>query len=412
MTAASVATKPITITAAQARAYLLSRAGAFYHPDGPAPDPTTLVEQIGILQVDPVAVVAANHHLVAHARMPHYLPAHLDTALYQERTLVESFHGIHAILPMADWRFYDRRLMPKTRWELRYDAEAGPVMERILGAIRDQGPLASRDFSSEDDRVRMQYGWGETAKAQMALQILLRRGFLMVHHRVGTQRVYDLTERIVPPHVDTTPVTEEERARHFGLRNLRYDGIAMGTGGIQVAIKAGDTVPVTIEGLRAKFFTTPDQVEAIAATAPIPEGARRAVLLPPLDPLIHHRQRLLALFSFDYLWEVYTPVAKRKYGPYTLPVLWGDRFVARLDPSLDRKRGVLVVRDLWFEPDAPDAAALYADLAAEIARFAAFHGDAAVALGNVHPPKRDRRVRAALKRAIALAPYRLRQRRP
>ncbi len=402
MTAVTVATTPITITAAQARAYLLRRAGSFYHRGGPPPDPTTLVEQIGILQVDPVAVVAANHHLIARARMPHYLPAHLDTALYQERTLVESFHGIHAILPMADWRFYDRRRMPKSRWELRYDAEAGDVMERILATIRERGPLASRDFSSEDDRTRMQYGWGETAKAQMGLQILLRRGFLMVHHRVGTQRIYDLTERILPPHVETTPVTEEERARHHALRDLRYEGLAMGVGGIQPAIQAGDTVPVTVAGIRAKFYTTPDQIDAIAGATPIADDERRAILLPPLDPLIHRRQRLLALFGFDYTWEVYTPVAKRKYGPYTLPVLWGDRFVARLDPSLDRKRGVLVVRDLWFEPDAPDDSALYADIAAEIARFAAFHGDAAVSLGNIHPEKRARRVRAALKRVVTL----------
>jgi uncharacterized protein YcaQ len=277
-----------------------------------------------------------------------------------------------------------------------------PLMERILATIRERGPLASRDFTSEDDRVRMQYGWGETAKAPMALQVLLRRGHLMVHHREGTQRIYDLTERILPPHVDMTPVTEEERARHFALRELRYEGLAMGVGGIQAAIKAGDTIPVTIEGLKPKFYTTPEQVEALATATPIADEERRAIFLPPLDPLIHRRQRLVALFGFDYMWEVYTPAAKRKYGPYTLPVLWGDRFAARLDPSLDRKRGVLVVRDLWFESDAPDDSALYADLATEIARFATFHGDAAVSLGNVHPEKRARRIRAALSRVVKL----------
>jgi hypothetical protein len=226
----------------------------------------------------------------------------------------------------------------------------------------------------------------------------------MVHHREGTQRIYDLTERVLPSHVDVTPVTEDERAHHFALRELRYEGLAMGASGIQPAIRAGDTVAVTIEGLRARFYTTPDQVDALTAVTPVGNEERRAILLPPLDPLIHRRQRLVALFGFDYLWEVYTPAAKRKYGPYTLPVLWGDRFAARLDPSLDRKRGVLVVRDLWFEPDTPDDSALYADLATEIARFAAFHGDAAVSLGNVHPEKRARRVRAALKRVVRLAP--------
>lgn len=402
MSARRIAMKPMTITAALARAYLLRRAGAFYHPDGPPPDPAALVQHIGILQVDPVAVVAANHHLVAHARMPHYRPAHLDAALYAERTLVESFHGIHAILPMADWRYYDRRYCPLSPWEERYDGEAGPVMARILATIRERGPLASRDFTSEDDRTLMQYGWGKTAKAQMGLQILLRRGFLMVHHRVGTQRVYDLTERVLPPGVDTTPVPEEVRVRHHALRDLHYAGLAMGTGGIQTAIKAGDTIPVRVEGVRATFYTTPDQADALAATPPIADDERRAILLPPLDPLVHRRARLAALWGFEYQWEVYVPVAKRVYGPYTLPVLWGDRFVARLDPSLDRKRGVLAVRALWFEPDAPADSALYADLAAEIARFAAFHGDVAVSLGSVAPAGKARRIHAALKRVVTL----------
>src|SRR5438270_11312563 len=149
MTAQSVATMPITIPAAHARAYLLRRAGAFYHSEGPPLDATTLVEQIGILQVDPVAVVAANHHLIAHARMPHYLPAHLDAALYHERTLVESFHGIHAILPMADWRYYDRRTGAPTWMEREHPEIMVPLMERILATIRERGPLASRDFTSE-----------------------------------------------------------------------------------------------------------------------------------------------------------------------------------------------------------------------------------------------------------------------
>lgn len=403
MGARRVATEPMTITPAQARAYLLRRAGAFYHPEGPPPDPAALVQRIGILQVDPVAVVAANHHLVAHARMPRYRPLHLDAALYTERTLVESFHGIHAILPMADWRYYDRRHAPDARWNRWYHSHAGAAMERILATIRERGPLASRDFTSEDDRTPIQYGWGTTAKAQMGLQLLLRHGFLMVHHRVGTQRVYDLTERVLPPGVDTTPVTEAERARHHALRDLHYAGLAMGPRRIQAAIKAGDALPVRVAGVRATFYTTPDQAAAVTAATPIADDERRAILLPPLDPLVHHRARLAALWGFAYQWEVYVPVAKRVYGPYTLPILWGERFVARLDPSLDRKRGVLMVRDLWFEPDAPDDGALYTDLAAEIARFAAFHGDAAVALGNVAPAGRARRIRAALKRVVTLA---------
>jgi len=395
-------TSSLSVTVDQARAFLLRRPGGLYAAAGPPAHPHAMVREIGILQVDPVSVVAANHHLIARARIPAYLPTHLDDALYRERTLVESFHAIHAILPMADWRYYDRRLSPP-RWVEREHPEImRAATERILAAIRARGPLAARDFTGEEDRAIMAYGWGETRQAQLALQTLLWRGFLMVHHREGTQRFYDLTERMLPSDVDMTPVTDMEREHHFAQRDVTYAGLAMGTGRIQRAIAAGDAVPVTVEGIRPTFFVAPTLLEHLAAPESIADAERRAVILPPLDPLVWNRKRLAALWGFDYTWEVYVPAAKRKYGPYTLPVLWGDRFIARLDPSLDRKRGVLRIKDVWFEADAPRDPQMFKDLAAEIARFAAFHGDAAVALGTVTPAIFDKRLRTALARVTIL----------
>jgi uncharacterized protein YcaQ len=393
---------PVTISRDQARAFLLRRPGGLYASDGLPDHPLPLVRQIGILQVDPVSVVAANHHLIARARVPGYLLRHLDDALYRDRTLVENFHSIHAILPMEDWRFYDRRLGPPTRMEQAHPEIMRQVTERVLGAIRERGPLAARDFMEEDDRTPMEYGWGTTRRSQVALQTLLRRGFLMVHHREGTQRFYDVTERMLPPEVDTTPITDAARELHCAQRDVTYAGLAMGTGRIRPAIAAGDAAPVAVEGVRATFYIAPSNLERLATVAPITEAERRAVILAPLDPFVWDRKRLAALWDFDYTWEVYVPAAKRKYGPYTLPVLWGDRFVARLDPSLDRKRGVLRVKDLWFEDDAPRDPQLFTDLAAEIARFATFHGDAAVALGTVYPATREKRLRTALSRVMTL----------
>jgi uncharacterized protein len=392
----------VTLTVEQARTFLLRRPGGLFARDGLPAHPLRLVEEIGVLQVDPVSVVAANHHLIARARVPAYAPVHLDDALYRERTLVESFHAIHAILPMEDWRYYDRRLGPPSRMEVAHPEVMREVTGRVLAAIRERGPLAARDFMSEDDRTPMEYGWGTTRRSQVALQTLLRRGFLMVHHREGTQRFYDVTERMLPPDVDVTPVTEAERILHFAQRDLTYAGLAMGTGSIQPAIRAGDAVPVAVDGVRAVFYVAPGMRDRLRACPPISAAERRAVILPPLDPLVWDRKRLAALWNFDYTWEVYVPAEKRRFGPYTLPILWGDRFIGRLDPSLDRKRGVLRVRDLWFEDDAPRDPQLFTDLAAEIARFAAFHGDASVALGTVTPTNRDKRLRAALARFTTL----------
>lgn len=393
---------PVTISVEQARNFILRRPGGLYDPAGTPATPLELVRQIGILQVDPVSVVASNHHLVARARMPEYAQAHLDQSLYDERALVESFHGIHAILPMEDWRYYDRRLGPPSRMEQAHPELMRVVMERVLNEIRARGPLAARHFDTEDDRTPMEYGWGVTRRSQVALQTLLRRGFLHVHHREGTQRFYDLAERLLPSGLDLTPATDAERERHFANRDVTYAGLAFGAGGIKPAIAAGDVVPATVAGIRQPFYVARERLDALQRVEPITEGERRASMLAPLDPLVWDRKRLAALWGFAYTWEVYVPVAKRRYGPYTLPVLWGDRFVARVDPSLDRKGRVLVLRDLWFEADAPADPALYTDLAAEIARFAAFHGDVAVALGNVHPATRAKRIRSALNRVVTL----------
>lgn len=405
MTVRATASEGRTISLVQARNYLLRRPGGLYPHGGPPIDPSTLVRQIGLLQVDPVSVVAANHHLVARARMPMYQPDHLDAALYQERVLVENFHAIHAILPMEDWRYYDRRLGPPTRMEQAHPEVIRAAHDRVIAAIHARGPLAARHFDSEDDRIIMEYGWGTTRQSQVALQNLLRRGFLMVHHREGTQRFYDLTERFLPPKIDTTPVTDAERERHFAQRELTYAGLAMGARRLKPAIAAGDTLPITVEGVRGTFFIAAHAAEQAETATPIAEEERKAVILAPLDPFVWDRKRLAALWGFDYTWEVYVPQEKRQYGPYTLPILWGDRFVARLDPSLDRKRRVLMIRNLWFEADASKDPQLYTDLAAEIARFAAFHGDVAVALGAVTPLMRDKALRKALARATTVVAY-------
>jgi len=176
-------TPSVTLTVDQARTFLLRRPGGLFAADGLPAHPLRLVEEIGILQVDPVSVVAANHHLIARARVPTYMPTHLDEALYRERTLVESFHGIHAILPMADWRYYDRRLGPPSRMEVAHPELMRVVTARVLDTVRERGPLAARHFMTEDDRTPMEYGWGTTRRSQVALQTLLRRGFLMAPAR-------------------------------------------------------------------------------------------------------------------------------------------------------------------------------------------------------------------------------------
>lgn len=387
------------LTPAQARAFLLRRAGGPLHAEQALPDVLALVHAIGYLQIDPVAVVAAMHHLIARTRLPHYTPADLDAALYRDRTLVETFPHIHAVVPIAHWRHYDQRTSPPYRIE-NDDPE---TVARVLATITERGPLASRHFTTAEDREHIVYGWGNTPRVQAALHALARRGAILVHHREGTEKVYDLAERLVPSHVDVTPVTDAERALHVAARELTYGGLT-GRSRLAPAISNGDAVPVEVEGVRGTWYVPAAEWDGAQVTPPVAAGEGGAHLLAPLDPLVHDRKRLAALFGFDYTWEVYTPAVKRRYGPYTMPVLWGDRFVARIDPSLDRKSGTLHLRAVWFEPDAPDTAALSTDIAAEIARFAAFHSATTITLGPVMPDNRTGPLRAALESALTILP--------
>ena len=306
------------------------------------------------------------------------------------------------MLPLADWRFYDNRHTPPYRIEI----EDPEIVARVLATVTERGPLGSKHLTDDDHRRKIVYGWGSTPRAQAALHALARRGAILVHHREAGDKVYDLAERVLPPHIEVTPPTSAERALHHAERELTYGGLVAGrkgvTGGVAAAVAAGRAVPVTVAGVRIAFTVAADEVEAATTVTPITEGERQAHVLAPLDPLVHDRDRLEALFGFAYRWEVYVPAAKRNYGPYTMPVLWGDRFVARLDPSLDRKGSVLRVRALWFEADAPDDPTLYTDLAAEIAAFAAFHAATTVSLGPVLPEERAVPLRAALARVVTL----------
>ena len=282
-------------------------------------------------------------------------------------------------------------------------AQNGRLMKEVLKRIREEGPLGSADFSDPEGKRGPWWGW---KPAKGALEMLFNTGELMISERRNFQRVYDLTERVLPQGIDTTEPDEDELGRFIVRRALGQYGFApineiwwwrrrakIVAGAVDDLLAAGEVIPVEVEGQNDE--TTYALAESLKAISGRRRTKARVHILSPFDSLVIRRRRLKALFDFDYTIECYVPAPKRRYGYFCLPVLWGERFVGRLDAKADRKAKTLIVRKLIFEPNFGDYDALLPALAEKLNAFAAFNGCERIAVEQTQP----RNVKAALVRS-------------
>ncbi len=328
-------------------------------------------ERFGSIQFDPLEVAGRNHDLVLLARVPGYRRELTDALLYEERVLYETYNKGLSIVPTADLPFF------RITWDLNRAEKAGgvfdehaPLVEELLERIRADGHLSSTDMAP---RAAIDWYWRPTNQVRAILEALAQSGILGIARRDGNRRIYDLVERLFPADLLAERPPELDQRRFKLLSRYRAHGL-LGTGGQaevwmgtgaggafrrerrEELIEAGEIVPVTVDGLRGERHVVTgelallEQAEREVATGDSPGGtAPGAAFLAPLDPLVWDRDFLRALYDFDYLWEVYVPAAKRRWGYYVLPLYFGDRFVGRIEPRIDRKAGVLRIVGLWWE---------------------------------------------------------------
>ena len=359
------------------------------------------IRHAGCIQYDPVNLVGQNPELVLQARVAGYTPALLADLLYTERRLLDGFDKVASIYATEDWPYFARRRM---RERQQHGDPANPPMaiaEAVKDALRARGPLCSADLEHNDT---IDWWWGvRTRLGRAALEIIFGMGEVGVHHRIGTRRYFDLIERLLPADLCSAPDPHPDEAAYQDwhvLRRVGGQGIAnpatshcwAGIVGVQTETRRavlsrlaerGEVIPVAVaEVARQPFFIRAadrpllDDIANQAAIAPA------AAFIGPLDNLIWDRDLIRWLFDFDYTWEVYKPAAQRKYGHYVLPVLYGDRFVARVEPIYDRKTRVLTLVNWWWEADVRPDDALIAALATCVAEFARYLGADAVRLGG------------------------------
>jgi uncharacterized protein YcaQ len=377
---------PRQVSAAVARRFL-----ALHHllapPRSLPPEPASVLrvmDRLGALQFDPLTIAGRNHDLSLQARISGYRPEWTDRLLYRDRVLFEAINKMLSILPASEMPLYrntwDRHQRAHERGTF---AEHGEAVDLILGRISREGPLSALDFEHGGD---IDWYWRPTNRTRALLEALWEAGRLGIERRVANRRYYDLTERLFPADLLAERRAEPDQLRHKLLSVHRAHGLAGSTGNDmwyavvaradesdrrtraplriqlrQELLDAGTLIAVEVEGIRGlRYFLAEElalleQAEReVAADAP-PGDARPGVsFLAPLDPLVWDREFLRRLYDFDYIWEVYVPAAKRRWGYYVLPLFFGDRFVGRIEPRIERPtngRGATTVRilGLWWE---------------------------------------------------------------
>jgi uncharacterized protein len=364
---------PIVIRKAQARRFMLAHLG-LWPPRQLRGKRGVLdyIRHVNCIQYDPINVVGQNPHLVLQSRVRGYKPAMLGALLYEDRKLLDGFDKQMSIYPIEDWPCfaYYRERMVQHYMESEHTATAARLMEWVRKQIEARGPLSPLELE-EDTRMDWWLA-GSVRAVRIALDILLYGGETIVHHRVGTRRYFELTKRVLSSELMNvcTPHTSQDdylewhvfrRAGGLGLVDMRVTAkfgglIGWRDGQIKAAIvrlaEKGRLVPVTIEELpRQRLYIRRDDVPALVAAAKGYPGKQRAALIAPLDNLMWDLKLVEMLFGFRYAWEVYKPAEKRDYGYYVLPVLYGDRFVARIDPAFDRASRILTVKNWWWEKE-------------------------------------------------------------
>ena len=320
-----------------------------------------VLRRLGSIQFDPIAVAGRNHDLMLHARVAGYEPAWCD-ALYERREIFETTNKALSFIPASEFPWYRVNAGRKgQRFHATALAENAAVAERVLERIRADGPLSSADFERESGATKDWFGMPENA-VRSVLEALTVAGAIGLARREGNRRYYDLVERLLPAKLLTREVPEREQLRHKQLSRHRAHGL-LGSGGAggtfariadpgvrrelhKELVELGALAPVEVEGMRGKRFVPADEL-ALLELPPAPSSS--VAFIAPFDSLLWDTTLLANLFDFAFVWEGFFKPEKRRWGYYVLPIVFGDRFVGRIEPRIDRDGQRVEVLGAWWE---------------------------------------------------------------
>jgi len=377
------------------------------------------------VQLDPLVVIARSQDIVLHSRVMDYKSEYLYQVMYQERGFFDYGGHLH-VYPMPElpyWRLHMERRSRDKRVE-DYVFTHPDLFEQVRVELAQRGTLGNRDFQGNPLGAWNYRGRKDTS---LAMYDMWLSGELMIHHRDGFLRYYDFRENIAPKEFDTQ-APEKEAEDFFARKCIALMGLIREgrwktdleyyihrkigrdemNERLERSIEQGMVVPLKVENNKDKFLVLTEDVPRLesleAGTMPKawkpigPTTLDEVSFLAPLD-IVSARGRANKLFDFEYLWEVYKPIHQRRWGYYTLPVLYGDNLVARLDPKLDRASMTLQIRGFWVEEDAPIKDPAFASaLALGLIRFGRFLEAGKINVSAIHPSTLRREIKAIIKR--------------
>jgi uncharacterized protein YcaQ len=369
------------------------------------------------LQLDPLQMIARSQDITLHSRMLNATPGMWEDVTYQQRKFFD-WGGWLAARPMDElphWRVVMRRERDNNTRILSMARDHADAIIEMRSILRERGTVSNRDFKMAT-RTRT-HSYRGRKDSTLALYYLWRTGEVMTHHRERFERIYALTETVAPAHL-LYESSEAEADRFLIQKDIRFSGLSrvnptqnsffcgvpFGTAKqiIKSMLLDGNIIEVQVEGWKAVQYALGSDAEVLhdlnAGRVP-PEWSplettttEEVIFLAPLDP-VSARGRAKALFGFDYVWEVYKPKHQRKFGYYTLPILWGDKLVGRFDSKLDRTTNTFVILGLWLEDQTfgKDEAFTQA-LARGFARFVAFLGASKLDAAAIREPLLRQRI--------------------
>lgn len=389
----------ISLTNKQARRFVLAYQG-LYPPrklrgkDGVL----AYIRKAGCIQYDPLHVAGHNHELVLHARVGDFTSGMLRRLLYGERRLIDGWDKNMSIYATEDWPYFRRRREAfAANMNARY-RQAEPIIPQVRQALEARGPLSSLDL--EYDKV-VDWWWSPTRLARVALDCMYFSGEIVVHHKVHTRKVYDLACRCIPEGILRAPEPNPAEAAFHDWLTLRrtgsigllwnrpgdaWLGTELSSGEREAAftrlLDGGKIRTIRVEGVDYPLYIRTEDMPLLEWIVVGGESAPQASFIAPLDNMLWDRRLIQTLFGFDYKWEVYTPISQRKYGYYVLPVLYGDRFVARCEPVRDRREKTLTLLNWWWEEGVRPSGRMGAALGRCMKKYMRFMGVKRLVLGD------------------------------
>jgi uncharacterized protein len=383
------------------------------------------IHQMQGLQLDPLNIVARSQEIALYGRVLNFNLEHLHQAAYEKRGFFDYGNWLF-MFPMSEFPYWRLHMKHRKAQGMYYDEmykhPPAELLDFVLNELRERGPLGNRDFGGETVKT---WSYRGRKEASIALFYLWLIGEVMISSRKGFDRIYDLRERVLPEQYDYA-APEAEAEDFFCRKVIAHLGMARestwrtslagflhrdvtreeGRERIELLIEQGIASRVRLENSKDGFlYLNSDQPHLFDLAAgripkawtPLgPSTDEEVTFLAPLD-MVSARGRAKQVFDFEYLWEVYKPVHLRRWGYYTLPILYGDDLVARLDPKLDRKTNTLHILGFWMEDDAPNDECFANALGRGLVRFAKLVGARQVKVDSIRPRRLQIQVRKTLK---------------